>query len=490
MRRLWKEWRDSEVIGKNVKEKFLTVILIFFCFLFLLYPVSDGLVNLRAIFIFLLILWMANYIKAMGRLFRINEKYYVWIVLFCAVATRVGVVLWLEPYVTQISDFQKSLVASKTLVFAGDYYRVFSHWIFHPTLVNFIYKIFGESQLVALLFNSLILIVATIFIYKNASTLFDKKSYGLLAALIYIFWPGNILYTLIFTQEHICVLLLQIVIYVFLKNESSDDYSINYKKILSPIIIGIILGISVFFKNFAPVFILAFGIYYVLKGIISVRLKTYYIHKFVTLTLIILVFSSTKNVMFHIADGLVGEKVARDITACYLNVGLRGDGKYNEANYGMYFGVLQENNYNYEKTNAQILDKLIREEKANWDMDFFEKKAKTVFGGDSSRVLFVSESVKVGEHFRLARILTDYVIDINNNYFTIIVFLMALGLVPMIKHRNMALFLLYLVCFGGLLLLLLVEAQNRYMYAIQPIICILAVWGIEFLKELYNKKQY
>ena len=476
------------MIGNNIKEKILTALLMIFGFLFLFYPTSDALVNLRAVFAFLLILWGVKRIRTKIRLFHIDEKYYIWIVIFCAVATRVGVVLWLEPYMTQMSDFQRSIIASKTLEFAGDYYRVFTHWILHPTIVNFIYRIFGESQLVALLFNALILIVAAVFIYKNASTLFGKKGYGLLAALIYLFWPANILYTLIFTQEHICVLLLQVIIYVFLKTESREDCGINYKKNLMYITIGILLGVSLFFKNFTPVFMLAFCIYYVLKGITRAQLKKYFVYKFVALMLIILSFSITKNALFHVVDDLVGEKVARDITACYLNVGLRGDGKYNAANYNMYFETLLENNYDYEKTNSQILEKLIREEKGNWSLDFFEKKAKTVVGGDSSRVLFVSESVKIGEHFRLAKILTDHVIDINNNYFTVLVSLMALGLVYMIRQKDLNVFLLYLICFGGLLLLLLVEAQNRYMYAMQPIICILAVLGIKFLKDTHSKK--
>ena len=73
------------MIGNNIKEKILTALLMIFGFLFLFYPTSDALVNLRAVFAFLLILWGVKRIRTKIRLFHIDEKYYVWIVVFFAV---------------------------------------------------------------------------------------------------------------------------------------------------------------------------------------------------------------------------------------------------------------------------------------------------------------------------------------------------------------------------------------------------------------------
>ena len=65
---------------------------------------------------------------------------------------------------------------------------------------------------------------------------------------------------------------------------------------------------------------------------------------------------------------------------------------------------------------------------------------------------------------------------------------MSLGLISMNKNKDLKKFLLYLVLFGSLLLLLLVEAQNRYMYAVQPIICILATGGLFDLIKYWEVK--
>ena len=77
--------------------------------------------------------------------------------------------------------------------------------------------------------------------------------------------------------------------------------------------------------------------------------------------IIVLSFFITKNVFFHCIDSLVGARVARDIIPCYLNVGLRDKGTYSQKNYAMYFDALKENNYDYDKTNAQIMSKLFKD---------------------------------------------------------------------------------------------------------------------------------
>ncbi len=471
-----------------MREKILRILLTAFAVMFVIYPISDGIVNLRVVFLFLLLLFLVLSIRnKLNKIkININENYYHWIVIVLAMITRVGIVLWLESDISQVSDFEGAITASRTLQFAGDYYRVFTHWVLYPTLMNVVYKVFGETQLVALLFNSVILTLCSVFVYNNASMLSKKKSCGLLAAILYIFWPANIFYTLIFTQEHICSLLLQIVIYVFLKSEDSDGLKFNCNKIISFLIVGVLLGISTFFKNFAPVFLIAFAIYYVLKGIREKELKVYIRYKLLTLALICFSFSITKNVIFNFLDDIVGVEVARNITACYLNVGLRDDGTYNADNYNMYFDTLRQNNYDYEKTNSQILEKLFQEEKKNLSLDFFKNKAKIVFGRDSSRVGVVSLSFAAKDHIYKAKILDEQIVEINDNYFTVLVFLTAMGLIPMVRKKDLKVFLMYLFFFGCLLLLLLVEAQNRYMYSIQTIMCILAAWGFSTVKEIYN----
>lgn len=464
----------------NFKSQMLTILLYIFTFLFLIFPTSYGIVDLKIVIIFFPLLLFTIYLL---RKIKINEKYYPWIIIILAILTRVGVVLLLNSQIIQVSDFAKALEASYTLKFEGDYYQVFTHWILYPTILNFIYKIFGESQLVALLVNAIILVFVSLFVYKVASLIFNKKSSGFLAAIIYTLWPVNILYTIIFTQEHLCTLLLLIVLYLFLKNESKDEF--NSKKCISLIIIGILLGISTFLKNFAPVFLIAFIIYYILKVFNVKKIKNYTIFKILSIFIIFISYSLSKNVIFNCIDNLVGTDVARNIIACYLNVGLRDDGTYSSENYGTYFSTLKENNYDYEKTNSIILKDIIKDSSSNLSINFFSNKASILFGGDYARLQWISNTLNVDMGNKLIVIIDK----LNNCYFTFLVVLMILGLIYMNRNKDLKVFLLYLIFFGSFLLLLLVEAQNRYMYAIQFIMCILSVLGINYLVEFIDNKK-
>lgn len=481
--------------GGIMKNKILSILLYIFTFLFLIYPTSYGISDLKVVFTFAVILILVIFLYKKVKIFQkihINEKFYPWIILVLAIATRIGIVLLFESHIIQVSDFGGAFSASNTLNFSSDYHRVFTHWILYPTLIHGIYQIFGSSQLVALLTSAVILIVASILVYKVSSLLFKNKTAGFVSALLYIFWPSNILYTLIFTQEHICLLLLLIVLYLFLIIENKEDLKLSIKNVILLLLIGICLGLSTFFKNFAPAFIIAFIIYYFLKGFTEKNIKKYTLMKLGTIVIILIGFITTKNLVFIGIDHLAGHPVARNITPCYLNVGLNTNGTYNAGIYNEYFNAVKENDYDYDKANDEIMDllkKRLSDKNASiWQEDFFDNKAKIIFGNDEAKIFWVVSSINAKGTMQITNFIENDYKDWNNNYFIILVTLMSLGLISMNKNKDLKKFLLYLVLFGSLLLLLLVEAQNRYMYAVQPIICILATGGLFDLIKYWEVK--
>lgn len=478
-----------------MKNRILAILLYIFTFLFLIYPTSYGISDLKVIIIFATFLLTLYLIYKKVKIFHkihINPKFYPWILLLLAIISRIGIVLLFENHIIQVSDFAGALKASNSLNFSSDYYRVFTHWILYPTIVHGIYQIFGSSQLVALLTNAIILIISSLLVYKVSSLLFKNKTYGFVSSLIYICWPSNILYTLIFTQEHMCLLLLLIVLYVFLIIENKDDLELNIKKIALLILIGICLGLSTFFKNFAPAFLVAFVIYYFLKGINTKTLKKYILIKLGTIVIILVGFVLTKNLVFIGIDHLVGHEVARNITLCYLNEGLNGTGAYNPTYYDEYFEAIKNNNYDYDKANTEIKillkERLLNKNASIWQKDFFDNKARIIFGNDESKISWVVSSINAKDTMKITNFIEEEYTNLNNAYFIILVTLMAIGIISMNKSKDLKKFLLYLVLFGSLLLLLLVEAQNRYMYAVQPIICILATGGLFDLLKYWEAK--
>ena len=477
-----------------MKQKILNMIYVIMALLFINYPLSYALTDLRIILYFVLIFFIIIFVLNKFKLNnKMSEKYYLLIVVILALLSRIGVVILFNDYVTQVSDFGGAISRSFNLDFSGIYYRVFTHWILYPRIVNILYKIFGASQLVALLFNAIILTLVSVLIYKVSETIFKNKKHALLASLIYIFWPANILYTLIFTPEHVCTLLLVLVLYLFLKIDY-DTHFYKFKNIIIALLIGSLLGISTFFKNFAPVFLIAFIVYYFISLIIKKNIKILIVRYLSILVIVFMSFIISKNITFMYIDKIVGNTVARNITPCYLNVGLRGDGRYSNENYAMYFDSLKKNNYDFNKTNKEIMDNLkdyIKDKNSKiHDPLFFNNKANIIINGDSSRINWIAQSFKVKEHYTIFSTLDKDIKTFNNNYYTIIIFLVALSLLFTVHFENQELLLLHTIMHGSFLILLLIEAQNRYMYSIQSIMCILAVPGILYLKKMldnYNK---
>ena len=474
-----------------MKLKILKVLLLIFSVLFIIYPISFSFINvlyfLFAIVVLAIIVACCKYIPNFKfNIKGIDKKYFWIIILLLAVLTRVGVVLFFEKNVQQVSDFAISLKASKVLDFSGDYHRVFTHWILYPYLVSFVYKIFGNSQMVALLVNSVVLITNSVLIYCVATKLSSKKT-GLIAGLIYIFWPANILYTLIFTQEHFAQMLFLIVTLIFVCLEQNEKIKFS-KKIFFCFIIGILLGLSIFFKNFAPVFLIAFVIYYILKILKIQFSKKIIIDSFVMIMSIFISFFAMKEIIFLKIDNMAGHKVLRNPTICYLNVGLKNDGRYNKETYGEYFNEMIENNYDYEKTNKTILNNLIKEIKKNKNMvNLLNQKAKMIFGGDYERLEFVETSIR--DTSLQQQNIYGKIENLNNLYYVFIMLLLFIGLFSLNSKKNLLNLFNYLIIFGSGLLILLVEAQNRYMYSLYGFLCILSAIGINCIKEFVDSNK-
>lgn len=479
-------------------KKLLSLSLIIFSLLFLYYPTSYALTDFKIIISFVVICVIIKYVlKKFNIEIKIPEKNYVLIILILSVLTRVGIVLLFNNKITQISDFSLALESAKSGAFQDVYYQVFSHWLLYPVILGKIFKIFGASQMIALLFNSFILILTALVIYKLSMLIFSDKKSGFYASLLYIFWPSNILYNNIVTPEHICSLLLVVILYLFLlliKNNFYKDK--KYKYLITSFFIGILLSISSFFKNFSYVFLIAFTIFFILNFIQNFKrnnnLKSFFLNnKLISMVIIVFIFFISNCFIFNIIEkNYVKAPVVRNVAPCYLNVGWRDNGVYNKENYQMYFDLLEQNNYDYKKTNKEILadlkNYLITVKGITGVKELLDSKAKIIYGNDESKIDFTVYSLNNTEG-GLSNFLNTSFKDINNKYFIILVFLGILGLIHLVKEKNLKLFLSYLIFYGSLLLILVVEGQNRYMYSVQTLMCINAVAGIKILQNFLNK---
>lgn len=483
-----------------MKKIMTNIIFLIFIFFILIYPLSFGIFDvallIKIIFLGFIIICFFTFLKSKFNVkFKIDEKYYVYIILFISFLSKLFVVLKFNDNVVQVSDFAGAFNAALTNNFNDFYHQVFTHWIYYPKMMNYIFSVFGSSQKVALITNAVLLSINSILIYYLCNIVLKNKKYSFIASLIYVLWPANLLYTLIFTQEHFCQTLILLALILFFNIKVQLDK--RWQNYIYSILLGIILGFIPFFKNFSPVLIITFIIYYIIyyyfNGKITIKI---FIKNVLYVAIFFLVSFLVKNSLYDYADIITNRNVVRNITACYLNVGLRDNGFYSSTNYQEYMDELIKNNYDYKKTNSVIISNLVK----SFDTDkptitnqlFWKNKAIVIYGSDSARITWVRNSVEESntiDDFSIFESIEKY----NNYYFIIVVLLMIIGLIPMYVNKNFKIFALYLLFYGGMLLLILVEAQNRYYYSLVPVMCILASCGYSYIggrNEKNIKKLY
>lgn len=422
--------------------------------------------------------------------------------LVLALVTRISIATILNDNIEQVSDFRNALKTAETLEFNEYYHGFFTHWILLPKITNILFQIFGNSQLVALIFNGIVCSVSALLVYLISNVITKNKNISLLASLIFILWPANILYVVIYTPEHITQLLILLSIYLIYKG--LDKFDKNIINIATPkrqfifacllfFLAGGLLGLTTFFKNFGIVFVIALFIYFVLDIIFNkCKLKEYVTKHIIAFIMVSIGSILITQITYIYLDNIVGKKVSRNNMAYFLTIGLnsKNDGTYNTEIAEEYINQLKESDYNYALVNEQKINELIEDIKHNNKLfDLLKNKAKIVAQNDESRLDFVQSSANRNGSSKTAEIIEN-VKKFNNFYYMFIWILIGIGILRFREQINLKILFLYIGIYGSYLLLVIIEAQNRYQYAINPILCILAALGFEVLLGHKEREQY
>ena len=150
-----------------------------------------------------------------SKVFNFIDKYGLLILILICLFTRICSVLIMNERISQISNFKNALDTAITLDFQTPFYRCFSHWTLYPLILSFVFRLFGSSQFVALMFNVVIQVLTCVLIYFLALKITKNKKIAFISSLIYTLLPSSILYVNICTQEHIAIFLVLLCIYLF-----------------------------------------------------------------------------------------------------------------------------------------------------------------------------------------------------------------------------------------------------------------------------------
>ena len=477
-----------------MKNKIINFFIIAFCLLFLNFPISYSLTNVKYVFLFVailaLVIYFLNRQKGNSKLIVTDEKEYFIIIIILSIVTRIGIVFALNSRITQISDFEIALNTAYTWDISDAYHSIFSHWNLYPLIVGVFCRIFGNYQMVVLMFNACINILSCIMIYVLANLIFDDKKYGFVASFIYIIWPANILYTLILTQEHVAILLLLIAIYIFLYSEKyiTEKYKYGF---IAYALLGVALGISIFFKNFSYVLFIAFAMFHIAIAFTKKKSLKFLINRIPLYIIMIITFLITQGLIYNMLDNMAGRKVSRNLLPYTLNIGLRNDGHFDRKTANRYKDLAAENNFDFDKTNETIMSELtehiINKNSEIHSYSFWENKVKLIFEEDNGRMHFINLSL--GNHQKVISVI-DIISRFNNIFFVLIAFLMVVGSISVIYNKNLKLILIMLIIHGSSLTLLLIESQNRYKYPLYPFMCIVSTLGLIKLIKIIQKNKF
>lgn len=461
-----------------------------FLFLFLLFPFQI-IHNSMFITIYLIFMVLMFFIVKWEKIKLFQNKKMIWALFITVFIIRLIAVLILNNRMVQVSDFLGVYNNASNFNFPTFYYQIANHYLLYTYIIGILFKLFGASQILALLFNVLVTSGVSIFLYLICEKICKNKAFGCLALLIYAFWPVNILYTCILSPDHIAMLFIVLSIYLVLKIIEliqSNNFKDKWPLFIAT---GISISFISFFKNFSPVFLIAILIVFIIINI-EHKKKILLIRSIFVSTLIIVTYLFSNFLIYKIEDNIVGAKVLRNqfYQYAYVGLGLENKGTYSVKRYNEYHNYLKSNNMNIKETEEYFSQKIISEIKNNLHKypDLIKHKINLSFGDDSAKLWWVRESIFQNNNNSKMLILIDVVIQkINQYYYIFIVVFVTIGVIYNChKGKNVHILFISVVVYGCCLLLLFVESQGRYRYAFEPLLCILAAYGICYGKILVS----
>jgi hypothetical protein len=132
----------------------------------------------------------------------------------------------------------------------------FPYWGFYRITLSALFRVFGATISTIKNANLLLSGLTAVSIYLLGKRLFSAEKFGLIAALIFIFDPANILYINLATGEHIFVLLYPIAMLLYLALFGEKDRKGVVSALLG-ILLGLVIGLMDMYKPIAPIILTA-----------------------------------------------------------------------------------------------------------------------------------------------------------------------------------------------------------------------------------------
>lgn len=414
------------------------------------------------------------------------------IIFLATFVSRYGYCNFMDKYISQTSDFAVLLHSAQTGIFSDEleYYRFYAHKFLYPFLL-YSWHIRSQSQI--LFFQCVCVSTCAVALYYIGKRIANDRI-GALAALMYIIWPAQIIYTQIITEEHMAVLLMSLIILMIIHVAQRFERIESFKSvdtaliIIETIMIGGIGGVCAFFKDWALIIFVA---------LVICCIHLCFEYRKAQRILLLVCVLSVLGIRWITCWGItyaIENKLQANVNnnvifiQMYATLDPNSNGEWNPTLNAEYYQIIKDNNFDLKKSRHTAME--ILKEKIKKDYDKIPRllfqKARSAYANDSAMFCWALENeagVEFKSRFPWFYPLIEYIDYIY--YMGIVICL----IVSAFLVRNKYNFFVLLCIFGGCMASLLIESQGRYKYSIEPIWCVSAAYGF-FSCAMYKVKFY
>lgn len=359
---------------------------------------------------------------------------------------------------------------------------LFPHVFGYSRVLSVVYSLFGQNTANAVVFNIVLNIGILLLIYYIAKTLYDEKT-GLVAAIIYTFWPSQIFYnSLVLTEPFFTFgILLLIAFYLYVLK----CFNKTVWKICGFSLIGVMAGCLKYIRPAAIILVLSFIIHFLLlhykHNPHNKAARKEIIVRVGLCILLICTYSVTSKLILNSIEDSVGVEVAKKSSGFYILAGLNieSEGRWSLKDSSTLEELIAKG-FTSEEIHQQLTEMGINRLKS---MDLFSflklqiNKNKHMWGNDSRSIDYIKSSYSPASRINISKHAGWLVVTADSYYF----FFLALSCAALfiVKSEDNkketvlnASYIIYLYILGTVAAHMLVEVHSRYHYPVIPLICV------------------
>lgn len=404
------------------------------------------------------------------------KQYFPFLVWILSFGIRYSYCLYVNPQAQQVSDFSFILSEAINGPSGTEYYKYYLHKFLYPFLLHFLGF---RTQIGVLLFQCIVAASTSLLIFLLGKEI-GGTSLAFLAAIIHVFWPSQIVYVSITSEEHVAALLVVALLILLIKFERFISAALlsppkrfkDYRPFIIKLLgAGTICGLAPFFKDWAIIVLVAAII--CAFNLLFKYCNTQRIALLLSIVCLFLCRATVQRGITHIAEQYLGTDANNNVIIwqMYESLDPGGSGAWDPIKVEEFQEIMQENNFNFDEGNKQALKILGERVSANLDQmpSFLLKKGVASYSNDDDIFWWSFDSLLRIETNSVFPSLTSLIRHFGNIYYIVII----IGiLISAFTIRDRHTFFILLVILGAILSSLLIECQGRYKYSIEPIFAI------------------